>query len=323
MRKLSTRLLVVLLAALVLAACHKGKQEQLGAESATPQATVQNAIDDIQAGNFDRLMQHLLPPAEYKQMRAQWSDMHRRDIDEVSNEDRQRFARQMKALTEPGAKAGQFKKLEPMLDAWDSKYKQRLPMMVGIFRIMVGTKITQSDTMSAEQKSQARGVLDALAEWAQGTNWGDKAKARQAVGIVVDTARALKLKTLDQAYRLSYEEAMQRYGTAWNGIKQLLDVYGLSLDTILDSATLKTLEQTGDTARVEVDFTILGKPLTSTIDMVRKDKRWYAADFLEHWHEEQARLARAGSAAGAASAAPAASAPATAASAPATATATQ
>lgn len=319
MRKLSIPLLAALLVALALAACHKSEQEKLAAASATPQATVQSAIDDIKAGDFNQLMQHLLPPADYKQMRAEWTERRRDEITDITDQDRQKFARQMKELTEPGAKQKQFKKLEPMLDAWDSKYKPRVPMTVGIFRIMIGTKITQSDTMNAEQKSQARGVLDALAKWAQGTNWGDKVKAKQAVGIVVDTVRGLKLKTLDQAYKLSYEDAMQRYGTAWGGIKQLLGVYGLSLDTILDSTKLKTLEQKGDTAKVEVDYTILGKPMTSTVDMVRKGKRWYARDFLQHWHEQQARLARAGSAATAGSAAPATSAPVPAASAPATA----
>ncbi len=317
MRKLSARLLIMLLAALVLAACHQNPQEKLAAESETPQATVQNAIHDIKDGQFDQLMQHLLPPADYKQMRSQWTQKHQQDINDITDEQRRNFASKMQELTGPDAKKKQYAKLEPVLDNWDSKYKARVPMMVGIFRIMIGTKITQSKTMSAEQKSQARGVLDALSTWAQNTNWGDKEKARQAVGTVVDTARALDIKTLDQVYKLSYDQSMQRYTTGWKGLKQLLDIYGLSLDAILDSAKVKTVSQNGDNATVEVNYTILDKPMTTNIDMVRKGKRWYASNFLKHWKEEQAKLAHAHSTASAASAPAApASAPTAASSAP-------
>ncbi|HET8553666.1 MAG TPA: hypothetical protein VFL78_02480 [Rhodanobacteraceae bacterium] len=318
MRKLSVRPLVMLLAALALAACHKNKQEQLTAESSTPQAAVQSLIQDLKAVDIDQLAQHAMPPAAYKQLRADWGKDRDEALARITDADRARFKKQMQEFTEPDAKKKLFAKLQPALKNWETKGKQRLPMMVGIFRIMAGTKITQAKNMTAEQKSQARGVLDALSTWAQNTDWGDQAKAKQAVGIVVDTARALDLKSLDQAYSLTYEQAMQRYATAWKGAEQLLEMYGLSVNTILDSAKVKTLEQKGDTATVEVDYTILGKPMTSNLEMVRKDKRWYLDDVVKSWQKRQAKLAHAGSAAPAASVAPAASAPATAASVPAT-----
>ncbi|HET6586245.1 MAG TPA: hypothetical protein VFG67_00565 [Oleiagrimonas sp.] len=318
MRKFSVRLLVMLLAALALAACHKDKQEQLTTASKTPQAAVQSLIQDLKDVNLDQLAQHAMPPDAYKQLRADWGKDRDKALAEITDADRARFKKQMQEFTEPDAKKKLFAKLQPTLENWETKGKQRLPMMVGIFRIMAGTKITQAKNMTAEQKSQARGVLDALATWAQNTDWGDPVKAKQAVGIVVDSARALDLKSLDQAYSLTYEQAMQRYATAWKGAEQLLEVYGLSVDTILDSAKIKTLEQKGDTAKVEVDYTILGKPMTSNLEMVRKDKRWYLKDVIESWHKRQAKLAHAGSAAAAGSVAAATSAPAAPASAPAT-----
>jgi hypothetical protein len=119
----------------------------------------------------------------------------------------------------------------------------------------------------------------------------------------VDTARALKIKTLKDADKLNYEQAIKRYATVWKGLRQLLAVYGLSLDDIMDSVKVKTLKQEGDTATVEVDYTILGKPMTSTIDMRRQGKRWYMRDFLRYWREHQGAPAPAASAAAAASAA--------------------
>ncbi|HEX7338492.1 MAG TPA: hypothetical protein VF271_01010 [Rhodanobacteraceae bacterium] len=308
MRTFSPRLAVAVLAAgLVLAGCHKGNQApKVAIHGATPQEAVQSLVTPLENGNFDALTQNLLPPAAYKQLRADWKEKQQKALAKITEHDRQRFAKQMTALTAPDAKQAEFAKLKPALDAWDSKYKQRVPMMVGIMRIMVGTKITQSDTMSADQKSQARGVLDAVATWAQNTNWGDPAKAKQAVGIVVDTARALKLKTLDDAYDLDYPEAMVRYGTAWKGFKQLTAVYGLSVDTILDSIKAKTLSVQGDTAKVELSYEVLGKPMTSDVTMQREGKRWYLKRALDKWHQEQARLAAAASTAQATSVAPAA-----------------
>ena len=306
---------IVVLAGLALAGCHKDKQPDLAAETATPQLAVQNAIKQLRAGDFDSLLQHVLSPADYKQLRSEWTRREHRSLRGVSQAERQRFARNMKRLTQPDAKKKEFAKLEPFLAAWKVVRDKSLPMMIGMFDTAVGTEITQSDSLTGKQKSQARGVLKAVTEWMQRTEWGSKAKAKKAVGIIVDTARALDVKTLEEASNLDYEQSMQRYATAWKGGKDVLAVYGLSVDRMLDSAKVETLTQKGDSATVQVQFTILGKPFTTSVDMVREGKRWYPRHFLEHWHSARAALAFGASAAPATSAAVPSSAPAPAASA--------
>lgn len=309
MRTFSPRLAVaVLTAGLVLAGCHQGNQpHKVTIHGATPQAAIEGVIAPLKSGDFDVLVQNLLPPEAYKQLRTDWKARQHKALAKVTERNRQRFAKQMATLTGPDAKKTEFAKLKPALDVWETKYKQRVPMMVGIVRIMVGTKITQSNTMSADQKSQARGVLDAAATWAQNTPWGDPTKAKEAVGIVVDTARALQLKTLDDAYALDYTDAMARYGTAWEGFKKLTAVYGLSIDALIDSIKVKTLSEKGDTAKVELTYSLFDKPMTSDVAMQREGKRWYLKSALDRWHKEQAQLAAAASVAAATSVAPAAS----------------
>lgn len=293
-------LALMLISALLLAACQnkepaKPKVPPLVAAGATPELAVSNALARIKSGDFNSLMQHVLPPPAYQQMRSQWQAESRLELATVTDAERQDFDRQMRKLAAPDAKQKLMQQLQPYLADYASKYKQQVPMAVGILRIMAETRITRADNLSAERKSQARGVVDAIANWALDTNWGDPAKAKQAVGIVVDSARALDLKSLDAAYQLDYTQAMQRYGTAWKGVKNLLAVYGLSVDAVLDSAKVTVLEQAGDKARVQVDYQILGKPLTTTVDMVRVGKRWYAAKVLDGWHKKQAELAAAAS----------------------------
>src|SRR5699024_8859819 len=73
MRTFSYRLAVVAVATgLVLAGCHKGKEHHanVAAETATPQAAVQNAVKNLKAGDFDGLLKHMLPPADYKKLRS-------------------------------------------------------------------------------------------------------------------------------------------------------------------------------------------------------------------------------------------------------------
>lgn len=307
---------IVVLVGLVLAGCGKDEQQQsLMAETATPQLAVQSAIKQLQAGDFDGLLKHVLAPADYKQLRTEWARKEHRSLRNVSQAERQRFARNMQRFTQPDAKKKEFAKIAPMLAAWELMREKSLPMMTAMFSTAIGTEITQSNMLTGEQKSQARGVLKAVTEWMRNTDWGDKAKAKKAIGIVVDTARALDLKTLEQASRLDYKQSMQRYATTWNGFKALLSVYGLSVNRMLDSAAVTTLTQTDDNATVQVEFSILGKPFTTTVDMLRKGKRWYPRHVSEHWHSARAALAQTASAAPTASVAAPGSTPAPAASA--------
>src|SRR5699024_6810383 len=131
----------------------------------------------------------------------------------------------------------------------------------------------------------------------------DEEHARKAVSVLVDTARALDIPTLEDAYALDYDGAMARYATAWKGLRQLLDIYGLSLDDTLDSAKVSVLDQQADEATVEITWTVFDQPMQSTVEMVRKGKRWYAANALDWWHKQQQKLARSGSAAPASSSA--------------------
>lgn len=276
-----------LLGLLVLAGCSKDKEAEQAAASATPAKAVMASATLLKAGDFDALMQHVLTPADYKNMRADWGKDH--DKSRITAEDRQKFAQNMARLTAPDAEQKLYAELEPKLAEFDSKYKVQLPLYIGMGQTLMGTQIDQSVEMTPEQKTQAKDVLAALATWAAQTPWGDKAKAKQAIAVVVDTARKLNLKTIDQAYALDYKGAMQRYTTGWTGLKQALAVYGLSINDTLDSVTAKTLSEKGDTARVSVSYSILGKPISTELDMVRKDGRWYDANVLKKWRDARAK----------------------------------
>jgi hypothetical protein len=77
----------------------------------------------------------------------------------------------------------------------------------------------------------------------------------------------------------------------------LLAIYGLSVDDTLDSIKLSELENKDGHARVKIDYTLLGKPLSTETRMVQVDGRWYSESMLRNarqshqQHEDNAALA--------------------------------
>ena len=287
MFKIRSRWLLVAGAVALLAACGKHDQSASSAEanaSATPARTVLATLQLVKQGRLDELFKHVLPPAEYQRMRAEWKARHAQ-MKQVSDADRKKFAEGMSHLTAPDADQQIWARIQPRLAQMDKQAKARLPLMIGMGQIMLDTQIGNARQLTPDQKKQATGVVDAVGAWAQKIDWTDAGHIKQVIGVVTSTARKLDLKTLDQAVGMNYDQAMQKYTVVWNGLKQAFDVYGLSLDKTLDSATAKTLDSDAHTATVRVDYTLLGQPQHVTVDLVKIDNRWYDKDLLDHWRQ--------------------------------------
>jgi hypothetical protein len=88
---------------------------------------------------------------------------------------------------------------------------------------------------------------------------------------------------------MDFDTAMKKYSVAYGGIKQLLTIYGLSVDDTLNSVKITTVSQDNNQAHVKIDYTLLGKPLSSESELVQVDGRWYSQDLInsEHAQHEQ------------------------------------
>ena len=85
-------------------------------------------------------------------------------------------------------------------------------------------------------------MVDVLAPWAQKTPWFEQDKAKQAVHVAVTTVRQLDLKSPEALRAMDFDTAMKKYAIGYAGAKQLLAIYGLSVDDTLDSIKLSELE---------------------------------------------------------------------------------
>lgn len=80
---------------------------------------------------------------------------------------------------------------------------------------------------------------------------------------------------------MDFDQAMRSYATAFEGLKQVLAIYGLALDQALDSARVVPLDYHPPYARVRIEYRLLDQPLSMESTLVLKDGRWYDQDLLQ------------------------------------------
>jgi hypothetical protein len=301
---------LLLLAMLALVACHNKEEASVATPGgATPEAAVEQSVTLIKNGDFDGFWKHALPPADYANMRADWARANPNQRP-ITDDDRARFTQAVQQLTAPDAETKLYDQLKPKLAQMDAQYHDQLPVMIGIGQAIISTGIAQNKTMTEPQKQQARDVLNVLLPWAQQTPWFDQDKAKQAVGVAVVTTRQLDLKSADQLQNMDFDTAMKKYSVAYGGIKQLLTIYGLSVDDTLNSVKVTTVSQDNNQAHVKIDYTLLGKPLSSDSQLVQVDGRWYSQDLINSEHAQHEQILQPAPAASSSAPAPAGTAPA-------------
>lgn len=279
--------LLPLLAALLLGACH-GRDDDAQPGGGSPEAALRTSIDLFKAGDFQGLWKHALPPADYADMRADWS--RQQQVPEPATaEDRARFDETVRKLTEPDAENKLYAELQPKLAAMEQQYKDQLPVLISIGEALVKNGLAQNPTLSAARKNQVNGALDVLLPWAQQTPWFDQARAKQAIRVAVATTRKLDLKSPEQLRTMDFDASMARYATAYGGLKQLLAIYGLSVDGTLDSIRLSPVSAGNGRAVVRIDYTLLGKPLSTESTLVQENGRWYSEDLLNSARQSHRR----------------------------------
>jgi hypothetical protein len=277
------------LTALSLIACQKedaaGESPAATAKAtANPADAVAETAAKLKSGDVLAVIQLSVPPQHYDRMKAEWKT--KMASDPITDDDRAEFAEMMAKLTDPQAEAQLFAEAEPELAKFETEMAAQMPLMIGMGQGFAMQAIQANEKLSEGQKKQVGDVVGAIAGWLQGVQFADRELAKQAIGKVAATARALELKSLDDARALEFEAAMAKAGVAFNGLKEVLAVYGLKLNETFDSVKTQIVSQEGDAAKVKVDYQIFGQPLSFETDMVQIDGRWYGKDTVAQLEKE-------------------------------------
>lgn len=260
-----------------LVACSGGSSDPAEA-TATPDAAIKASTDALRQNDIGQVVKLVLPEARYNEVKAKFEARERSAPDA---EEAAEFSKMMGKLTAPDAETALMAELEPHLAQFEAELAPQMPMMIGMGRGMAVQSIQQNPDMTADQKQQFVQFADAVGNWLGGVKLGDRELAKQAIAKTVAAARKLDLQSLEQVNALSFEQAMDKAGIAFGGVKDVLGVYGFDVNAALDSTKVDVLKSEGDAARVKLSYTLLGTAITSEQDMVREAGRWYSKDSMK------------------------------------------
>ncbi len=255
---------------LFLAACHQNM----------PQAALKKSLQLVKAADFAGYWAQALPPADYANIRADWQQLQQ-PYRPLSTDQELGFEQFMHKFTMPAAKAQLYRQLQPQLLKIQKKYQSQMPVLIGIVQVVASSGIAKSRLLTPAQKKQVEQVLvDALIPWLRKAQWFDQAKAKQAVGVVVDTVRQLKLKKLDDLHTQNFDISMKRYADLFIGIKKLLAIYGLSVDDVLDSIRFRSAHIKDSKACLKYSYVVLGRTFHGAMQMEKIRDHWYSTALL-------------------------------------------
>jgi hypothetical protein len=264
--------------ALALVAC--GKKEEAAETPAVVQAkaqqmgpvdTLKATTDAFQQNDLSTLLALTLPPDKLKEMRTEW-DTNR--AEPVTEEDRKEFADGWGKITADGAVDTLMAEAAPQLE----QMKMQLPMMMPMFQGMATMGVQENEELTEEQKTAATGAITGLFTWAQSADLANEDKLRQALTIAHERSRSLDINTLDDMRALEFDQALAKGSVMLGALKDIFNVYGLSLDDIAASMKAEEVSSEGDLAKVRTSYTLFGQDISYETELVKQDGRWYSKD---------------------------------------------
>jgi hypothetical protein len=260
-----------LVALVLLAACNH-HATPVANDGTSPEVAVKEAVDLLGKGDFAGYWKYSLPPADFQQLRADWP----RRPSSLDDIDRKRLLAALRQLSAPDADKHLWDQVKPFVLHYEHDYRDQMPLMIGIFQSMAITAIGDAKSLSTAQKALARDSVIAIAPWAQQAPWGDAALAHKSIAIATDAGHQLKLADTPT----DFDTSMHNGSIAWHAFDDIAKLYGLALDDAFDSVQTQALETTAGSARVQVNYTLGGKPLNIEVSLVLEDGHWYDRDLL-------------------------------------------
>lgn len=233
----------------------------------SPAGTVAVGIDFLESNNVKGFVETLVTDAQYRELATEWTEVTRT---EATPEQVTEWRTTMKKLTGPGAEAKMMAEITPQLEAMRPQWE----MMVGFFSGMAEAGLDQSAGLSDKERKQAKKAIESLVAWTAENDVTSVDKAREAVAAICKTARRLDLPEYSDLQAMHLDEALIASQTLLDGVKDVLDVYGVSVNDMLGTVDVDTLNETADWALLEISFQFLGSEQSFETEMVRHDGRW-------------------------------------------------
>ena len=242
-----------------------------------PHEAILSAVQAFKNNDIRGLVMGSVGEEEFNKLASEWTEERENRLAEITDEDRAEFAAQMGLLTADGAEETIMAMLSPQLVLFKEQATQFMPMIQGLGAM----QIEQIEGATDEDSQKLNQVLQAFVDWAKNVDIASEELARQAVGVAAQTARDLDVATLDDLASLEFDDMVGKGEAVLIGAREILSIYGLSLDESLDSFQAETIANDGTTATVKSSFTIFGAPMDVETEYVLIDDKWLSKDAIE------------------------------------------
>ena len=263
-------LMMVLL--LVLTACGGDKSDSAAGEIAkldttTPDGAFLASVTAMKSNDIKSLIKNSLSQEQYNDLVTEFEN---NKTGNFSESDKAQFAQAVTMLTADGAEDNLFNMIKPQLD----QVRPMMSMMLMMDNDQIMQNFGVEQMLPEDQRESAMAVAGAAIDWVKNNDVFSEDKAKAAIGALVSTAKALDMTSLDDVQNMNFDQALGKGSIALGGMKNILNVYGISMDDMLDSVEVNTVNVQGDKATMNVSFEVFGETVNQVMTMVNKEGVW-------------------------------------------------
>ncbi|GAA4856223.1 hypothetical protein GCM10023332_04850 [Luteimonas vadosa] len=216
-----------------------------------------------------------VPPGLHARLDVAWQAGRTRwPLEELPFDER--FPTLLASLSQPGAEDRLQRVFDQQFSGAHAEIKAAARTL-GLFGVQY---VQHDDDYSEAERDHYAQFIAALSQWAAQAPLGDPGRARTAIPQLTRAARATRLGSEAAFAEAGMQRSLRRLGPFVATGKTLLAGYGLDLDESLDGLQATLQAQTGDSARVRMQYTLGGQPIDVFVDLKRRKGRWYLAEYL-------------------------------------------
>jgi len=275
-----SRSLACLLLCCALAACGRAPAPPAAVAPAVatrPAQAVQLLTRHLRDNDLAAFARDAVPPAMHAQLQAAWEQGHTRwPLDELPFDDR--LPGLLATLAAPDAEAR-------LQRGFDQQFANAGPQIHGAsasLGLFGAQYIQRQGDYSDDERQHYAQLIQAASRWGTRAPLADRDRARRAILSLTAAARRAGLASPADFSRLGMDDSLRRMGAFAAAFKQALAPYGLDLDASLDAMRVTLQQQTGDSARVRMQYPFAGQDIDTIVAVERIDGRWYLSDYLHH-----------------------------------------
>lgn len=286
-----SRFLLAGLFCLCLTACQgdTGKTPAAIRVSAATTAKARPASKPVEAINVlrDRLLArdgagfaHLaVPSALHARLVEGWRQGHTRwPLEELPLD--AKLPKMLAALQEKNAESKLMTTFRRQFASADRDIDQAIRTLV----LFGGEYVQKEADYTPEEREHTAQAIAALGGWGLAAPFSDPKRAQPFFAALVAAAQrsGIEGKAGNKAYAtLGMDASLNRLSPfIATLLAQLRTQYGLDVDAALRSIEVRLLDQTGDSARLRLRYTLAGREIDAIVPAVRIDGHWYLADFI-------------------------------------------